>query len=159
MKFASCVLLAVIIFTSSIFCDLDNANFHQVIKDGKEALPVIIDWSMQRMREYPMVPGLMTAAFLSKIKESFRGKRSSFLVWSTLGTVVFAEPYRLFATEYLVQRAQQKKDGVFVSELTKTKESAQVALTAVKKAMNKGSNELKENVSEKIEELIGNNSK
>lgn len=150
MKIASSLLLSTLFFTSSTFCDLDNKSFDQVIKDGQEALPVVIDCGMQKMREYPMVPGLMTAAFLFKI----RGKHASFLVWSTLGTVVFAEPYRLFAAEYIEQRTKQKKEG-FVSELTKAKESAQAALESVKQAVNKGSHELKEKVSEKIDEISG----
>lgn len=153
MKYASVLMLG-LCFSSSVFCELDNHSFEQAVKDGKEAVPVVIDWAMQKMREYPQVPGIMTAAFLSKIKESFVNKRSSFLVWATLGTVVFTEPYRLFATEYLAQRGKQKKEGNFVSELTKAKESAEVALESVKLAAHKGSHELKEKVAQKFDEFI-----
>lgn len=159
MKFASHILFATMLLTTSIFGDLDTRSFEQAVKNGQEAIPVVIDWTMQKMREYPVVPGVMTAAFLSKVKESFRGKRSSFLVWATLGTVVFAEPYRLFATEYLTQRGKQKKEGAFVSELAKAKESAQAALGSVKLAMQKGSQDLKEKVAEKIDEITENGSK
>lgn len=155
MKLAAGILLTTMFFTLSVSCDLDNHSFHQVVNDGKEAFPVVIDWTMQKMREYPVVPGLMTAAFLSKVKESFRGKRASFLVWSTLGTTIFTEPYRLFATEYLAQRGKQKKEGAFVSELAKAKECAQAALGSVKLAVQKGSQDLKEKASEKIDELTG----
>jgi hypothetical protein len=154
MKCASVFILA-FCFSSSVFCELDTDSFEKAVKDGKEAVPVVIDWTMQKMHEYPLVPGIMTAAVLSKAKESFVNKRSSFLVWATLGTVVFAEPYRLFATEYLAQRAKQKKEGTFVSELAKAKESAQAALESVKLAAQKGSQELKEKVTEKIDEITG----
>lgn len=155
----SAVFILGLSFCLHAFAELDTDSFERAVQDGKEAVPVVIDWSMQKMQEYPQVPGIMTAAFLSKLKESFRGKRSSFLVWATLGTVVFAEPYRLFATEYLVQRAKQKKEGAFVSELTKAKESAEAALASVKLAVNRGSHELKEKAGHKIDEITGTQSK
>ncbi len=158
MKYALVLMLG-LSFCLQAFAELDTDSFEQAVKDGKEAVPVVIDWTMQKMREYAQVPGIMTAAFLSKLKESFRGKRSSFLVWATLGTVVFTEPYRLFATEYLVQRAKQKKEGTFVSELTKAKESAQAALASVKLAVNRGSHDLKEKAAQKIDEMTGTDSK
>jgi uncharacterized protein YegP (UPF0339 family) len=158
MKCASVFILA-FCFSSSVFCELDTDSFEKAVKDGKEAVPVVIDWAMQKMREYPQVPGILTAAFLSKLKESFRGKRSSFLVWATVGATVLTEPYRLFATEYLVQRSKQKKEGTFVSELTKAKESAEAALASVKLAVNRGSHELKERATQKIDEITGTDSK
>lgn len=159
MKHASRILILALCATSSIFCNAENRTFEHVLIDGQESLPVVIDWTIQKMQEYPIVPGIMTAAVLSKIKESFVSKRSSFVVWAVLGAAVFAEPYRLFATEYLTQRALQKKDGTFISEFTKAKESAQAALESVKLAAQKGSQELKDKISGKIDEITGNDTK
>lgn len=159
MKFASRILILAFCVCSSVFCNLENRTFEYVLKDGQESLPVVIDWTVQKIHEYPVIPGIMTAAVLSKVKESFVSKRSSFVVWAILGAAVFVEPYRLFATEYLAQRAKQKKDVSFVSELTKAKESAQAAFESVKLAAQKGAQELKEKASEKIDEIIASDSK
>lgn len=152
MKFASRVLLATICITSSVFCTVENRTFEHVLIDGQESLPVVIDWTAEKMQEYPIVPGIMSAAVLSKFKESLVSKRSSFVVWAILGAVVFAEPYRLFAKEYLAQRAKQKKDGSFISDFTKAKE-------AVVLAAQKGSQEIQGKIAEKIEAFTGNAAK
>lgn len=158
MKFASHLLLLLLCVTSSL-CNVENRTTKQVLKDAQESVPVVIDWVIEKMHAHPVIPGIITAAFLSKTKEAFVNKRSSFLVWAVLGAAVFAEPYRLFAKEYLIQRALQKKDETAISELTKAKENATAAMESVMLAVQKGSQEIKEKVSEKIDELISNNSK
>ena len=139
MKFASHLLL-LLVCTTSVFCNTPNRTFDQVIQEAKQAAPAFIDWGISQMHKYPAVPGILTAAILSKAKENIMQKRSSFVVWGIVGAVMFAEPYRLFAQEYLSQRNAPKNDK------------------AVVLAAQKGSQEVVEKISEKIEEF-SNNSK
>lgn len=147
MKHASRLLVLALCVTSSISANTADRTFEQVLQEAKDAAPAFIDWGVTQMHKYPAVPGIVTAALLSKAKESITLKRSSFIIWSVLGAVVFAEPYRLFAQEYLAQRDGYKQD------IEKAKESAKVAGQAVASAVQKGSQEALEKVAEKIDEL------
>lgn len=141
MNYASRLSILAIGISTSVSCNVPKRTFEQVSQDFKQAAPVFIDWGMNQMHKYPAIPGILTAAILAKGKESITLKRSSFVVWATLGAVVFAEPYRLLAQEYFAQRNMQKK------------ENAKVASEAVVLAVQQGSQELREKASEKLEDL------
>lgn len=159
MKHASRVLLLALCSAPSIFCNPQKPTWEEVSKGTKEAAAVFIDWGITQMHKYPAFPGIVTAALIAKGKESVTLKRSSIVIWGTIGALVFAEPYHLFAQKYLSQRNAQKKDPSLTDEFKKAAESAKVAGEAIVAAAQKGSKEVIEKVSDKIDELTGNNSK
>ncbi|GMU19713.1 MAG: hypothetical protein AMXMBFR12_09050 [Candidatus Babeliales bacterium] len=137
----SCFFLLVVCASPSILGDQSLRTIGQIKQDMIEAAPVVIDWMVKQMHSYPAVPGIITASLLCKAKESIMLKRPSFIVWAVLGAVVFAEPYRLFAQEYLAQRNAGTKDSGWTKELKEAQENAKSAGHAVVLAAQKGSQE------------------
>jgi hypothetical protein len=159
MKYASHLFILFFCISTTVFCYEENRDLAQALKQVKETAPIFIDWTIVQIREYPIVPAILTAGFIRWTKETITSKRASFVIWAALG-VALVEPYQKFANNYLqlkdAERYQKRRNVDWSDEIHKASEDAKNTGRSVATAVK---NMAFEKASEKIDDMIGNDNK
>jgi len=76
-------------------------NFDAILQGINDAAVPAINWSFEKTREYPQVPGIIIAGMMRAGAQAVTKKAPSFVLWGLVGSTVFAEACKITATNYL----------------------------------------------------------